>query len=365
MNESMTGPFQGATFAMATFRPRLLEAETAGSRMDALFAFIEFWIGPRQPGYGESPQVLSERPLPMPLRRLHQFAGRWPHRDHEGPIAYTVPAFSHQDNLMALHKLKSEGDGRIVFLGENQGNWGCLTLSEGEDPPVWCRGDQVDEEGDFIRGERLVSDSLSRFLATFVLQELTLGSRRCVGDEGLSARFASERDAAVPIWTDGPYVNGTVQNYHLWGDLLVGEIWGDLCFAANHDLGVEFLTMNQGPVQMIGLMLGLPWRLEIRSDGSARIRYQRGQTERIAGSVSGTFDFPVLLEVLSKMASDEGHGERNPVVFFHRRGEPGMVRGKHVHDEGFVRGLFEYALGNTFWKNRALKRLWASEQWAD
>ena len=50
----MTGWFEGATFAMATFRPRLIEAETAGARMDALCAFIQFWLGPRPARVSES-----------------------------------------------------------------------------------------------------------------------------------------------------------------------------------------------------------------------------------------------------------------------------------------------------------------------
>jgi hypothetical protein len=34
---------------MDDFRPRMMEAEAPGARMDGLCAFIEFWLGPRQP----------------------------------------------------------------------------------------------------------------------------------------------------------------------------------------------------------------------------------------------------------------------------------------------------------------------------
>jgi hypothetical protein len=360
MDESVTSRFQGARPEMGTFRPRLLEAETAGPRMDALCAFIPFWLGPRQSSYGESAEALSGRPLPMPLRRLYQFAGRWPHRDHPGPIESTVPAFSHQDGLKALDNLGSAEDGKISFLVENQGNWNCRTLAEGDDPPVWCNGDQVDEEGDF-RGERLVCDSLSRFLTTFVLQELTLGSLLCLWDEGLSARFASERDAALPVWTGGPYVSGADRDFYLWGDVLVAELGGSPAFAANHDPGVAFLTTNQGPVRMINLRLGWTWRLFIRSDGSARTLYHRGPTERSAEARPGTFDFPGLLEVLSRMASDEGDLQRDALVCFQREGQMVLVQSKYLHDGELVKSLFRRAMGRTPWKNRALKRLWASE----
>src|SRR5438552_19191174 len=110
---------------MDAFRPKLLGAATAGARMDALCEFIEFWLGPRQASYGESPQALAEHPLPMPLKRLYGFAGRWPSWDYEGPIRYAVPAFSHQDSLAALHDLKYEGDGKVNFLSENQAVWDC------------------------------------------------------------------------------------------------------------------------------------------------------------------------------------------------------------------------------------------------
>lgn len=346
---------------MGTFRPRLLEAETAGPRMDALCAFVEFWVGPRQPSYGESTRALGERPLPMPLRRLYQFAGRWPHRDHEGPIEYTVPAFSHQDALKSLDNLKSAEDGKISFLVENQGNWNCRTLSEGEDPPVWCNGGHLDEAGHFFRGDQLVCDSLSRFLTTFVLRELTFGSHLCLWDEGLSARFASERDAALPVWAGGPYVSEADQDFYLWRDVLVAELGGSPAFAANHDPGVAFLTTNQGPVQMINLGLGWTWRLFIRSDGSARILYHRGPAERSAEARPGMFDFRGLLEVLSRMASDEGDLQRDALVCFQRKGQMALVQSKYLHDVELVKSLFRRAMGRTPWKHRALKRLWASE----
>lgn len=304
---------------MGTFRPRLIEAVTASARMDALCEFIEFWLGPRHPSFGETSQAVNERPLPLPLKRLYQFAGRWPDRNHQGPIEYTVPAFSHQDNLFALHNVEHKSDGRIAFLGENQEIWDCLTLSDGEDPPVWCDGDQFDEEGAGFRGEQLVCDSLSRFLTTFVLQELTLGSRLCLTDEGLKTRFHSERASAIPVWTDGPYVHGTGHNYYLWSDVLVAELGSDPFLGANHDVGVEFLTEDQGPVTLIGLILGPAWRLEIRRDGSARIQYSREQIEESAEVPFGTFDFSILLSALSAQASADGHHERNAMVFFYRQ----------------------------------------------
>jgi hypothetical protein len=110
--------------------------------------------------------------------------------------------------------------------------------------------------------------------------------------------------------------------------------------------------------------LGAPWRLDIRSDGSARLRYQRGKTEQNAEARSGTFDFPALVARLSTLASDEGHCERNVMVFFHWEGQRGGVLGKNLHDEGLVKSLFQQTLGRCPWRNRALKLLWTVE-WLD
>ena len=349
---------------MATFHPRLLEAATPGARIHALCEFIEFWLGPRRPSYGESARALAERPLPMPLKRLYEFAGRWPVWDRQEPIEYTVPALSHQDSLVALHRLKYEADGKVVFLYENQAVWDCRTLATGEDPPVWCYGDQMDEQENWFRGERLVCELLSHFLATFVLQELTLGSRLHLCDEGLNTRFVAERDSAVPVWTGGPYVHGSVHNYYLWGDVLVAELWGDYCLAANHHEGIEFLTENQGPVDLIGLMMGQPWRLDIRSDGSARIRYLQGQTDEAAEAPTGTFRFVELLATLAAAASEEGHFERNAMVFFHRRGQSGMVRGQHLHDRRLVMSLFQLVLERSTVPNKTLERRFAT-RWTE
>lgn len=277
---------------MDAFRPKLLEASTASARMDALCDFIEFWIGPRQPTFGESVSALAKYALPMPLNRLYEFAGRWPNRDHHRP--YCVPAFSYQDNLVALEKLKREADDKVVFLYENQAVWSCRTLTEGDDPPVWCYGDQMDEDGQWFNGERLICDSLSRFLATFVLQEITFGSRLYLRDENLASRFEATKNSARP--------------------------------------------------------------LDIQADGSARIRYSKGQTGEIADAPADAFNFQQLLVTLSAAISTKGNWERNPIVSFHRRRQSSGVRAKHLQNAELVTSLFRLALKKAIEPNEALER---------
>jgi hypothetical protein len=346
---------------MMPFRPNLQRAATATARVDALCEFIEFWLGLRRPSYGEPVEAVAARPLPTPLRRLYEFAGRWPGRDDHGPIRYAVPALSTQDALASLQHLKTAEDGKVIFLHENQGVWDCRTLFEGDDPPVWCHGDQADEHGDWFAGERLVCDSLSRFLVTFVLQELTVGSLLCLCDEGLVARFESERGSAVPVWTDGPYVHGGRHNYHLWGEVLVADAWDAHLLAANHPDGVRFLTENQGPVHEIHLMVWRPWTLDIRSDGSARLRYLSGQTDVAAEAPAGTFRFPDLLATVTAAGSDQGHYERNAMAYFPRKGQSSGLRGRHLHDGRLVSSLFRLALERAVVPNDALEKLFAAE----
>jgi hypothetical protein len=341
---------------MATFRPSLLEAATPAARMDAVCDFIAFWLGARRPNCGESAEAVGEHSLPMPLKRLYEFAGRWPNWDGQGSMKYAVPALSHQDSLAALQNLKYEADGKVVFLHENQAVWDCRTLAHGDDPPVWCYGDQMDERGNWFQGEKLVCDSLSHFLATFVFQELTFGSRFTLDDDGLSTRFLLEREWAVPVWTDGRYVHGWVHNYYLWGEVLVAERGSNRFLAANHHKGIEFLTENQGPVNRIGLMMGRPWSLDIQSDGSGRIRYLTSQIDEYAEAPAGSFDFGHLLATLIDMASDDGHYQSNAMVVFLRKGQRGGVRAKHVHDNKLVASLFRHALERSAAPNQALER---------
>lgn len=232
---------------MADFVPRLIGAPTAAERMDALCEFIEFWLGPRREEYGVPDHELDTYSLPMPLRRLYQFAGRWP-GFHGQESNFAVCAFSRQDSLRSLERLEITDEGRIAFLDENQGNWECSTLVQGDDPPVWCNGDFFDDEGGPHEGDKQACDSLSKFLVTFVLQEITFGSRVTLGDDALTEQFEAKNAKAIPVWEHGPYVSGSESCFYLWSGLLVANLWGDYCFGANRDEAIDFLMAHQGPV---------------------------------------------------------------------------------------------------------------------
>jgi hypothetical protein len=343
------------------FRPRLAAAVSPGERMGALCEFIEFWLGPRADEYGEPVRTLDAYALPMPLRRLYEFAGRWPGPGAPGQSARAVGAFSIQDALRQVGYLETAAGDRVRFLDENQGCWVCSTLTEGVDPPVWCEGDLWDDDGAPLQGGTRVCDSLSEFLATFVLQELTLGSRCCVSDVGLSEQFESAPADAACVWNRGAYVHGSDASFWLWNGVLVADLWGSRFLAANHEPALALLAERQGPVDRIVLTAGLPWRLEVTRDGAAKVTYSDWPIEAAAEAGAGTLDFGALVREFSKRISPHGHPDANPVLYLCRSRQP-CAEGQHIPDWGIVTAVFEQALASADQRDAELARLYHT-QW--
>lgn len=341
---------------MTSFKPRLMESSNRFERMDALCEFIEFWLGPRQADFGEPAEEVRRLCLPMPLRRLYEFAGRWPGFDARYESRDCVGAFSIQDALSRLNKLEFDDQGKVSFLTENQGCWVCKTLLNDEDPPVWCDGDRYDSNGEVLRGEQMVCDALSPFLVTFILQEITLGSRCHLLDDGLSDSFEADREVAVPVWRNGPYVHGADTDFFLWNGALVANLWGSYFFAANHPSGIEFLTSHQGPVVMLGLMAGTAWRLDVRKDGSAELSFHDWPLNEKAESPPGTFRFEELRQQLTDLAVAERPANCELYLFLHRQGQ-NSTEGRPLTCRELVRRLFRQALEHARKPNRRLQSL--------
>jgi len=90
---------------------------------------------------------------------------------------------------------------------EYQGDWDGLTLSSGEDPPVWIKGwweaDEDDGEAEADRTTQ-VADSLSGFLVTHCLMTTLYeqeNSPCSSGDPILQQWFRASPEAAVRIWS--------------------------------------------------------------------------------------------------------------------------------------------------------------------
>lgn len=244
----------------------LNEASDARERLEELGRFLEYWFGPRLPGFGEPPDRLEGRSLPFPLAWFYEFAGRWP----PGVPGYTLEDFFYtgaaHHHLYTLDMVEPRPDGRLEFYGEYQGDWSGLTLPEGEDPPVWIEGRWI-EGNDDVAGEKLVCDSLSRFLVTHCLMAMVyeyenspcdvilgddLPGRKPGGlDQGgrrLVEWFLASHGEASPLWDpsdcDLPSYDGTF--FLLEGGILVYRCRGHYVFRAIHPEGIRFLEARLG-----------------------------------------------------------------------------------------------------------------------
>jgi hypothetical protein len=155
----------------------LYEARGPHERLTELGRFLEFWYGQRRSEYGESAERLGRLALPYPLRWFYAFAGRWPSPEsgHGMNYFYTGAGGHH---LYDLDRVRPRPDGRLKFFMEYQGGWGGLTLSSGDDPPVWIEGywdEPADDELDDDERDAMppkckqVSEALSKFLVTHFL----------------------------------------------------------------------------------------------------------------------------------------------------------------------------------------------------
>ncbi len=223
----------------------------------------------------------------------------------------------------------------IIFLIENQAVWKCQTLPTGDDPPVWISKGDRDDGDQAVAGERPICDSLSRFLTTYVLQELIFWSRTWAADDSLNRRFQAERDQATLVWSPGPYVRGE-QSTFLWNDVLVMSSAGDAWFGANHDSAIEFLRVNQAPITGLTLARS-PWALLAGSNGWGAVHRRTrgtGTTGRSRLAIqsaevpAGTLDWPMLLDQVQTtlVASGGGLDNQRVNVTFSRQGNSG-------HDE--------------------------------
>jgi hypothetical protein len=245
---------------------RLLEASDPRGRLGELGRFLEYWFGPRRPGFGEPAERVRARALPWPLAWFYEFAGRWP----PGVPGYTLEGFFYTGaglhHLYPLHRVKPRPDGRLEFHGEYQGDWSGLTLAAGEDPPVWIEGSWIEENGDDMSGEKFVCSSLSRFLVTHCLMGIvheddnspgpvvmanapgrSLGPSGPGGQRLVDWFLASPRDSDL-LWDAAGcelyYHDGTF--FLLEGGILVYRHRHDYVFRAIHPEGIRLLKSRLG-----------------------------------------------------------------------------------------------------------------------
>jgi hypothetical protein len=152
--------------------------------------FICRWHGHRKPWYGIAPEKLAMTELPQPLKWLYGFVGEWDGR------YYWKTLLGNQDCLLPFEELEIS-NGKLVFVNENQGVWQVGTETCGDDPPVWVRID----DGEW----KLLDESLTMFLVTFVLHETVFGCRHLASGEDIIAQASASGMHVAPLWLNHPY----------------------------------------------------------------------------------------------------------------------------------------------------------------
>ena len=205
---------------------REIQNTSTDARLTGLEQFLEFWLGPRHPEYGEPADSLSKIELPDPLRRFYAFAGRWP----PAFPPYCMNRFGKQDRFLPLepgpHGSVRRSGAYIVFLAENEGGWAAATLPSGNDPDVWVSEDDSTP----VATWRRLTNPLSHFLVTFVLQELMFGSDFGDCHEEALAVLANAGCTVEPIWLNAEYAYEEMRHSYFLvdGRILVRRDIGNL-----------------------------------------------------------------------------------------------------------------------------------------
>src|SRR6266498_2684923 len=225
---------------------------TADPRLSGLERFLEFWLGPRRPEYGESPEKLARTELPGSLRRFYTFAGRWP----PAFPPYCLNRFCGQDRFLPLDpgpwgNVYRSGP-YLVFVAENQGVWEVATLPSGADPNVWVSEDCSHRTSNPTW--RPLDNPLSHFLVTLVLQETMFSSEFLACHENALSVFASAGCEVEPIWLNAEYTWPEVRHSYFLVDrrILLRRDTGDIAlddhwYGFNDPAAAEFLERLKLP----------------------------------------------------------------------------------------------------------------------
>jgi hypothetical protein len=141
--------------------------------------------------------------------------------------------------------------GGSLFLQENQAVWSCETLTEGEDTPVYSDSMAYETGSEDMQK---VCDSLSHFLTTYCLQELTFGSKHlyCVDSEVGTPQELVQKEL-YPLWEKGIYVGKEpIHSFYVCSErLLVMSTWGDHWIAYNDEACTELINDSEHEVRRI------------------------------------------------------------------------------------------------------------------
>jgi predicted nucleotidyltransferase len=118
--------------------------------------------------------------------------------------------------------------------------------------------------------------------------------------------------------------------------------------AALHDLLVRLrlgsLRTCHEPGEIISLRVGLPWRLDVRKDGSASVRYQGWGIDVEADAAPGTFmNLEHLASCLTELSTPKWPGEESLIVIVHGQGQS-ICETRVLRNAQVVTRLFRMAI---------------------
>ena len=240
---------------------RFGEEFDSNTRIDALFEFIEYWMGPGKPEYG-IPIEKDRGLLPPPLLRIIEFAGNWPGRNGN--------LLSNQNFL--TNQVHVSEDERIHVIYENQNVCDWVTEPAQEDPPVWNMGEYDDEW-------KKVNESLTSFLIIHCLYEITFGSRFWLWDTALEDSFANWERTYELTCLSGFNREASKDVYKF--DMIEGEVirmqspYVDPTFAAQSDMGIQLLNRFRSRPSSVRFA-SEKWECTIDKTGSFEIAIHGG-----------------------------------------------------------------------------------------
>jgi len=142
--------------------------------------------------------------IPTGLRELYGI------RESYSLLKPSNTLFSNQDRLLLPSEIK---DGRYFdFLIENQSCWKCETERGEEDPPVFIH----DAESIGIIGRKIIHNSLSEFLTTYALQELTFELTFTINEHFDLETILNSSLKTEELWMNKSYTWGDTSRYSFW-----------------------------------------------------------------------------------------------------------------------------------------------------
>jgi hypothetical protein len=199
-----------------------LPSADANMRFAILQELVTYWHGSIGAEDGVPDEILDLFPMPQMLRRWYRFAGR------RSNILSGINFLSDPEALRLA-------DDRLVFYRETEGAYFCATRPQGDDPPVFTRGDDTDP---WV----LENMALSEHLILACLYEGLFRAPYGGWIMGLDQKIIDEITAVIPPIAIPPWRWDMGKQFHARGGaFMTVDEFGSLMIGAKTQEAVLFL----------------------------------------------------------------------------------------------------------------------------